>query len=191
LDDLFFFQFVLLLGYVAFAFLWQIRDKERISILASSTVAVALLGLSAWQIGDEIRGARLLARNFYSSLRVVDTADGDEPLRRLEHGGIEHGSQYLSPARRREPISFPVRDYGVVSLADPCCDLVPIPFSRFGPSRLEGSHLSRRLQDDHCARCFANKGDGNVKLSIVPLKGIGSGTADSRHRARFCAVLLA
>jgi plastocyanin len=83
--------------------------------------------------------------------------------------------------------SFPVRDYGVVSLADPFCDLVPIPLSRFGPSRLKGSHLSRRLQDDRCARCFANKGEGNVKHSIVPLKGIGSGTADNRHSSRFRA----
>src|SRR5262249_39128782 len=108
-----YFEMPITLAAVAFAFLWQIRDKERISILAASAVAVALLGLSAWQIGDEIRGARLLARNFYSSLRVVDTANGDAPLRRLEHGGIEHGSQYLSPARRREPISYYNKSSGI------------------------------------------------------------------------------
>jgi predicted O-methyltransferase YrrM len=108
-----YFELPMTLAAVAFAFLWQVRDKARISILAASAVAVALLGLAAWQISDEIRGARLLARNFYSSLRVVDTADGDEPLRRLEHGGIEHGSQYLSPARRREPISYYSKSSGI------------------------------------------------------------------------------
>jgi hypothetical protein len=60
------FEMPITLAAVAFAFLWQIRHKERASILAASAVAVALLGLSAWQMGDEIRGARLLARNFYS-----------------------------------------------------------------------------------------------------------------------------
>ena len=107
------FEMPIALAAVGLAFLWQIRHKGRASVIAALVVAVALLGLSAWQIGVEIRGARLLARNFYSSLRVIDTADGNEPLRRLEHGGIEHGSQYLSPARRREPISYYSKTSGV------------------------------------------------------------------------------
>lgn len=81
--------------------------------MAASVVAMALLGLSAWQLGDEIRSARLLARNFYGSLRVVDTVHKDEPLRRLEHGGIQHGSQYLSPARRRDPVSYYSKTSGI------------------------------------------------------------------------------
>ena len=107
------FEMPIALAAVGLAFLWQIRHEGRASVIAALVVAVALLGLSAWQIGVEIRGARLLARNFYSSLRVVDTADGNEPLRRLEHGGIEHGSQYLPPARRREPISYYSKTSGV------------------------------------------------------------------------------
>ena len=46
-------------------------------------LTVALLGLSARQIADEIRSSRLLVSNFYGSLRVIDTLDKDEPLRRL------------------------------------------------------------------------------------------------------------
>jgi hypothetical protein len=56
---------------------------------------------------------RAPSRAEFLQLRVVDTADGDEPLRRLEHGGIEHGSQYLSPARRREPISYYSKTSGI------------------------------------------------------------------------------
>jgi hypothetical protein len=107
------FELPIALAAVAFAFLWQNRREGRASVVAASAVCVALLGLSAWQIADEIRSARLLARNFYSSLRVVDTADRGEPLRRLEHGGIEHGSQYFSAARRREPISYYGKTSGV------------------------------------------------------------------------------
>jgi hypothetical protein len=45
------FEMPIALVAVVFAFLWQIRHKERASILAASAVAGALFGLSAWQIG--------------------------------------------------------------------------------------------------------------------------------------------
>ena len=107
------FEMPITLAVVAFVVLWQMRRERRASVIAASVAAVALLGLSAWQLGDQIRSARLLARNFYGSLRVVDTVHKDEPLRRLEHGGIQHGSQYLSPARRREPISYYSKTSGI------------------------------------------------------------------------------
>ncbi len=107
------FEMPIALAAVAFAFLWQIRQKSRAWVVAALAGAVVLPVISAWQIVDEIHGARLLARNFYSSLRVVDVVNVDEPFRRLEHGGIEHGSQYLSPERRREPISYYGKTSGI------------------------------------------------------------------------------
>ena len=94
------------LAAVAFVFLWKMRPKGRALVTAASASIVALVALAAWGIADEINGARLLKRNFYSSLRVADKIDRGEPIRRLEHGRIEHGAQYLSSARRREPISY-------------------------------------------------------------------------------------
>jgi SAM-dependent methyltransferase len=51
-------------------------------------------------------GARLMTRNFYGTLRVRDVGSGDEAMRRLTHGVIMHGEQYLASARRIEPTTY-------------------------------------------------------------------------------------
>ncbi|HSG64725.1 MAG TPA: fused MFS/spermidine synthase, partial [Gammaproteobacteria bacterium] len=49
-----------------------------------------------------------MTRNFYGTLRVKDIgADTEQAaVRRLMHGVIMHGEQYLAPARRREPTTY-------------------------------------------------------------------------------------
>ena len=50
--------------------------------------------------------ALVMTRNFYGTLRVRDVGSGDEAMRRLMHGVIMHGEQYLAPARRAEPTTY-------------------------------------------------------------------------------------
>ncbi len=52
--------------------------------------------------------ARVMSRNFYGTLRVKDFGDetSDTSVRRLMHGVIMHGEQYLSPKRRMEPTTY-------------------------------------------------------------------------------------
>jgi len=65
--------------------------------------------------------ARLMVRNFYGVLRVLDQggpsaviieeqapriADDDPRYRKLMNGAIDHGLQFLAPNRRREPTSY-------------------------------------------------------------------------------------
>ena len=50
--------------------------------------------------------ALVMTRNFYGTLRVRDVGSGDEAMRRLTHGVIMHGEQYLAPARRAEPTTY-------------------------------------------------------------------------------------
>jgi SAM-dependent methyltransferase len=76
-------------------------------------LAAAIAGVSAWQIFQESAHARLLTRNFYGSLRIADVTFGPASLRRMEHGAVEHGSQFLDAQRRREPISYYSRSSGV------------------------------------------------------------------------------
>lgn len=71
-----------------------------------TVLALAVCGVAAYQINAEISHARVLARNFYSSLRIVDSGEGADVIRRMEHGGVEHGAQFLDPQKRREPISY-------------------------------------------------------------------------------------
>ncbi|HLV95464.1 MAG TPA: fused MFS/spermidine synthase [Candidatus Acidoferrales bacterium] len=69
---------------------------------------------------------RLMARNFYGVLRVIDEREpnvvfrGDQPqwdrdprFRKLMNGTIDHGLQFLNPARSREPTTYYGRNSGV------------------------------------------------------------------------------
>jgi len=90
--------------------LWQ----RALLILASgiSIVVVVSLMLLVFQ---PPKGYRLLDRNFYGVLKVVDkgTPGDRNSLRILSHGSINHGAQFLQPDRRREPITYFHPDSGV------------------------------------------------------------------------------
>ncbi len=64
-------------------------------------------------IGHLSKDARVMTRNFYGTLRVKDTGAVDEKdaVRRLMHGVIMHGEQYLVPSRRSEATTY----YGATS----------------------------------------------------------------------------
>src|SRR5260221_4920546 len=69
-----------------------------------------LLALSASAVYDALRDkrdVRIAARNFYGVLRVKEYGAGTEAhLRRLVHGTIMHGEQYLAPQRRGELTTY-------------------------------------------------------------------------------------
>lgn len=67
----------------------------------------------AGYVEDLSEDALVLTRNFYGTLKVKDTAPPTQPdaIRRLTHGVIMHGEQYLAAERSREPTTY----YGVSS----------------------------------------------------------------------------
>jgi SAM-dependent methyltransferase len=81
-------------------------------------LALVAIGFSGFHIHQYIdtltRNARVMTRNFYGTLRVKDVGSGQEDreaVRRLMHGVIMHGEQYLAADRRREPTTY----YGATS----------------------------------------------------------------------------
>jgi len=74
------------------------------------SVACALsLGMAGYLARGQfnnVKGARLLVRNFYGALRVSDIFDEGIPVRQLSHGTINHGEQILDPLRRRWPTTY-------------------------------------------------------------------------------------
>ena len=80
-------------------------------------LALAAVGFTGYHvyayIGYLAKDTRVMTRNFYGTLRVKDIgADGEtDAVRRLMHGVIMHGEQYLAPARRGEPTTY----YGATS----------------------------------------------------------------------------
>ncbi len=63
----------------------------------------------------------LLTRNFYGSLRVLQSRHaGPEQVRTLFHGTIQHGAEYMAPDRQRRPITYYGRDSGIGILFREC-----------------------------------------------------------------------
>ncbi|HXB68257.1 MAG TPA: fused MFS/spermidine synthase [Candidatus Acidoferrales bacterium] len=94
---------------------WVLRQDEEMAwfrrlpmTLVSAVLALALTVFVGMQIRDTVRGARVLVRNFYGGLRVRDTGTPDEmeATRTLTHGTINHGEEYLNPARRDLPTTY-------------------------------------------------------------------------------------
>jgi tetratricopeptide (TPR) repeat protein len=95
--------------------IWQPYDKKLAQptsskLFASMTtivcLAVAILNLAiAWRTPDRLLHAR---RNFYGVLRVMEGSDNhsQEQVRKLVHGHITHGKQFLSVEKQRVPTSY-------------------------------------------------------------------------------------
>jgi SAM-dependent methyltransferase len=71
-------------------------------------VALTIGGYLMYQVGESTTGHRLMVRNFYGGLKITDTgpATAFDSVRRLTHGTINHGEQFLNPARRDQPTTY-------------------------------------------------------------------------------------
>ena len=111
--------FELGVGLAALAVLAALRfiSIGRIAYVASLAV---VLGVGACATYDGFRHQRdviVAKRSFYGVLRVKEYgAPGeDSHLRRLVHGTIMHGEQYMSDARRRTPTTYYTETSGIAA----------------------------------------------------------------------------
>jgi SAM-dependent methyltransferase len=67
--------------------------------LGAALLTLAVAGYLGFVIHEGGKGARVMVRNFYGGLRVLDqeAERTDDRVRRLMHGTITHGEQYLGP----------------------------------------------------------------------------------------------
>jgi MFS family permease/SAM-dependent methyltransferase len=81
--------------------------------------AIAVAGICGYFWNEQIRqrheDTRVIERNFYGALRTKETgtAASADGTRRLIHGVILHGEQYLSEAKRRQPTTYYGPDSGI------------------------------------------------------------------------------
>jgi spermidine synthase len=105
------------LAMAAVAFLAALRCAALHQVARNMSLAV-LMGVTGAAIYDGLRFAqdvRLAARNFYGVLRVREYGTPGEAnhLRRLMHGVIMHGEQYLHPADRGRATSYYQHSSGI------------------------------------------------------------------------------
>ena len=156
---------------------WKFEKKAWIATAAALACGVALLGLSTWRINKEIAGAHLLARNFYSSLRVIDANSDGEPIRHLEHGHIDHGSQFLAPARRREPLSYYGRASGVGLAIARQRERVGRPLSIGSLASARGSSPPMGRRADRCAITRSIRGWSTCAAGVHLSRGLPAATS--------------
>jgi hypothetical protein len=85
---------------------WQRLQRALLLVACGSSIAIA-----AFPVFSDLRppqGLRLIARNFFGVLKVVDDGPpgGWDSVRNLTHGSVNHGSQFTHPARRRTPVTY-------------------------------------------------------------------------------------
>ena len=104
-------------GLAALALLAALRFVA-VGRIAHATSLVVLLGVGACATYDGFRhqkDVRVAKRSFYGVLRVKEygTPGEDSYLRRLVHGTIMHGEQYMSPALRRTLTTYYTETSGI------------------------------------------------------------------------------
>ena len=89
--------------------------KQGVMPFAVELLALMLIGYLGYDVGHANTGYRLMARNFYGALKVTDTGEAGEldSTRGLLHGTINHGEQFLNPARSRLPTSYYAEESGI------------------------------------------------------------------------------
>jgi spermidine synthase len=78
-----------------------------------AAAATGIIVTLAVGVHTTVEDNRLRVRNFYGSLRVLDSGGGREAVRRLLHGAIDHGEQYLSPEGSRQATTYYGTNSGV------------------------------------------------------------------------------
>jgi len=90
--------------------LWRHPAHRRTWVTAAVAVALAgYLGCVGYVMRDMVRNYRVIARNFYGQLRVLDSGNpetDEDATRKFVHGTINHGEQSLRPEYRRRPITY-------------------------------------------------------------------------------------
>ncbi|HME37723.1 MAG TPA: fused MFS/spermidine synthase [Steroidobacteraceae bacterium] len=83
-----------------------VLPRYRLSLAIALTALFCTL-IFDWSYYQELTaGARASVRNFYGSLRVIDSTEGARHIRRLKHGVIVHGSQILEPGLSSIPTTY-------------------------------------------------------------------------------------
>ncbi len=82
---------------------------------AVELLTLMLIGYLGYEVGHANTGYRRMARDFYGTLKVSDIGSPEDLdyTRVLLHGTINHGEQFLIPARRRWPTTYYAEESGV------------------------------------------------------------------------------
>lgn len=79
---------------------------RKLGWLVILVVTLTIAGVLAEDAIQTLCDARLVARNFYGTLRIADRGSGDDRQRKLWNGTVIHGTQFLTPKRSLWPTTY-------------------------------------------------------------------------------------
>ncbi len=82
------------------------RGQWRVAWAALLLVFGGLLMVLGVGVRSSITDYRVRMRSFYGGLRIMDEGSGPDATRKLMHGTINHGEQYLWAGRSRTPTTY-------------------------------------------------------------------------------------
>jgi hypothetical protein len=116
------YEFPVSLFFVAALALWLNWTGGWAQRLLWAAVSIATLVALVEEVRGFHKDALVMARSFYGSLRVVESIRGGGETRTLYHGIVQHGAQYLDPAKRAEPTTYFGPDTGAGLVLRFCCE---------------------------------------------------------------------
>ena len=115
-------EFPASLFLVALLAVWLNWKEGTTARLLWLTVSVAMLVALIAEVHSYRKDALVITRSFYGSLRVVESTRGGGTARTLYHGIVQHGAQYVDPAKRGEPTMYFGPQSGAGLALRFCCD---------------------------------------------------------------------
>jgi len=91
-------------------------SRKRAAWLSFSLSLVLIIAVMASPFVAAAVGATEVSRNFYGVLTVSSESLGGSPIRKLQHGRVLHGLQFLDESKRRQPTSYYSVDSGIGSV---------------------------------------------------------------------------
>lgn len=115
--------FLGIVGLIAAYVLWRGRgalddnslNESFVTFVIAAGLAIGIAGFLARDTYENVKGSRVLARNFYGALRVYDDESSGSmgPVRTLRHGTIDHGEEFLWPKNERYATTYYAVNSGV------------------------------------------------------------------------------
>ena len=98
---------------VTLAVLWRSFRRSVAWLLAGAAATVCAAATAGYRIDNATADVVSMSRNFYGVVRVREEGDPQALERKLMHGSILHGQQYMSGETRRRPTTYYVESSGI------------------------------------------------------------------------------
>ena len=136
---------------ISAALLFTVHIRRRWFNLIGSLLVVGVILSCGYYIYSYQQTARAMVRNFYGMLRVNEYDKGEETeTRRLVHGAITHGVQFVDPEWRKDPIAY----YAPVSGVGMAIEHLRKPSLRVGVIGLGAGSLAAYAQAGDLLRIY-------------------------------------